>query len=237
MRVTIITLFLILHHCIPEKISVLILARGGSKGIRLKNLRELGGITLLSRAIFAAQNAGLEDITVSTDHPLIALEGVKRRVQIFKRSYVTATDWAPSIWGVQEFLEYRPEVDILVLLQVTSPFTNSKHIKRSLEKLDSPKPYDCIFSVTRSYKLRWNLCDQKVYPVNFHPTRRPRRQDWNGEYIETGAFYISRKSIVLQGFLQNNNCTICEVTQYESLEIDTEYDIHMANAYLSHKHH
>ncbi|XP_038211762.1 N-acylneuraminate cytidylyltransferase [Zerene cesonia] len=149
MRVTIITLFLIFHYCIPEKISVLILARGGSKGIRLKNLREVGGITLLSRAILAAKHAGLEDITVSTDHPLIALEGIKRGVQVFKRSYVTASDWAPSIWGVQEFIEYKPQVDILVLLQTTSPFTKSKHIKRSLEKLDRPKPYDCIFSVTR----------------------------------------------------------------------------------------
>lgn len=53
------------------------LARGGSKGIHLKNLQTVGGISLLSRAIFTAKAAGLSDITVSTDHPLIALQAIK----------------------------------------------------------------------------------------------------------------------------------------------------------------
>lgn len=60
-----------------SKTAVLILARGGSKGIHLKNLQTVGGISLLSRAIFTAKAAGLSDITVSTDHPLIALQAIK----------------------------------------------------------------------------------------------------------------------------------------------------------------
>lgn len=57
--------------------SVLILARGGSKGIPLKNIQKVGGITLLARTILTAKRAGFFDITVSTDHPLIALEALK----------------------------------------------------------------------------------------------------------------------------------------------------------------
>lgn len=64
-------------YCCSAEIAVLILARGGSKGLRLKNLREVGGTSLLSRTIHSAKAAGLHDITVSTDHPLIALEAVK----------------------------------------------------------------------------------------------------------------------------------------------------------------
>lgn len=79
----------------------------------------------------------------------IFIDGAK----VFMRSYVTATDWAPSIWGVQEFTTQRSDVDILLLLQATSPFTSSEHLKLSLEKLDRPKPYDCIFSVTRYFIL------------------------------------------------------------------------------------
>ncbi|XP_050346230.1 N-acylneuraminate cytidylyltransferase [Nymphalis io] len=88
-----------------ENTAVLILARGGSKGIRLKNIQNIGGISLLGRTILTAKLAGLQDITVSTDHPLIALEGFKYNVSVLKRSYVTSTDWAPSIWGVSEFME------------------------------------------------------------------------------------------------------------------------------------
>lgn len=58
-------------------IAVLILARGGSKGIRLKNLQKVGGTSLLSRTIHTAKSAGFHDITVSTDNPLIALESFK----------------------------------------------------------------------------------------------------------------------------------------------------------------
>lgn len=54
----------------------LILARGGSKGIILKNLQTVGGVSLLARAIRTTKLAGLR-VTVSTDHPLIALEALK----------------------------------------------------------------------------------------------------------------------------------------------------------------
>lgn len=57
--------------------AVLILARGGSKGVRLKNLQTVGGLSLVSRAIKTSKEAGLHDVTVSTDHPLIALEALK----------------------------------------------------------------------------------------------------------------------------------------------------------------
>lgn len=58
------------------EIAILILARGGSKGVRLKNLQSVGRLSLLTRAIHLAKIAGLEDVTVSTDHPAIALEAI-----------------------------------------------------------------------------------------------------------------------------------------------------------------
>nr|XP_026490793.1 N-acylneuraminate cytidylyltransferase A [Vanessa tameamea] len=189
---------------LSENIAVLILARGGSKGIRLKNIQNIGGISLLGRTILTAKLAGIQDITVSTDHPLIALEGLKYNVSVLKRSYVTSTDWAPSIWGVSEFMETRPEINIVILLQATSPFVNSKHISSSLAKLNFPVSYDCIFAVTRSYKLRWTYIESETKPVNFDYKNRPRRQDWNGEFIETGAFYITRRELIIKGYLQNN---------------------------------
>lgn len=75
--------FSISLYCCSAEIAVLILARGGSKGLRLKNLQKVGGTSLLSRTIQTAKAAGFYDITVSTDHPLIALETVKGLFIIF----------------------------------------------------------------------------------------------------------------------------------------------------------
>lgn len=68
---------------------------------------------------------------------------------VLKRSYVTSTDWAPSIWGVAEFIEKRQDIDILILLQATSPFINFKYLRSAHAKLNFPIPFDCVFSVTR----------------------------------------------------------------------------------------
>lgn len=57
--------------------AAIILARGGSKGIRLKNLQHVGGKSLIRNTVEIARKAGILDVTVSTDHPLIALEALK----------------------------------------------------------------------------------------------------------------------------------------------------------------
>nr|XP_037872770.1 N-acylneuraminate cytidylyltransferase A isoform X3 [Bombyx mori] len=140
-----------------QDIGVLILARGGSKGIPLKNLQTVGGISLLCRAIITARRSDLKQVVVSTDHPLIALEAVTCGATPFKRSKVTATDWAPSIWGVQEYLWSNSEINTLVLIQATSPLTKPSQLRLALNKLNIPKPVDCVFSVARRTILEKGL--------------------------------------------------------------------------------
>lgn len=41
-------------------------------------------------------------------------------------------------------------------------------------------------------------------PLNFNPKNRPRRQDWNGELVETGMFYFSKRKLVEDGYFQND---------------------------------
>lgn len=69
--------------------------------------------------------------------------------KVFQRSPITATDWAPSIWGAAEFLATRRNVEVLVLIQATSPFLQPRHLNGALQKIAKPKAFDCIFSVTR----------------------------------------------------------------------------------------
>lgn len=62
------------------------------------------------------------------------------------------------------------------------------------------------FNLNRSWKLRWQQVanSNDLNAINFDPKKRPRRQDWPGELIETGMFYLMRKNLVDMGTLQND---------------------------------
>ena len=101
----------------------LILARGGSQGIPLKNLAPLGGKPLLEWALGAMLNfGGFDSLWVSTDHAAIATCATSLGAMVFPRSPRYATPTAPSVEAVKEFLLSHPEVDIVALVQCTSPF-------------------------------------------------------------------------------------------------------------------
>jgi hypothetical protein len=101
----------------------LILARGGSKGIPLKNLSLLSGKPLLEWALGAMTNfGGFDSLWVSTDHAGIATCATGFGANVFPRSSRFAGPESPSIDAVNEFLQSRPEVDIVALVQCTSPF-------------------------------------------------------------------------------------------------------------------
>lgn len=58
----------------------------------------------------------------------------------------------------------------------------------------------------RSFKLRWQQVPRSIRlkALNFNPKKRPRRQDWAGELIETGMFYFARRRLIeIKGILQN----------------------------------
>lgn len=64
----------------------------------------------------------------------------------------------------------------------------------------------CCSSSSRSFKLRWRQVSNstQLEAINFNPKRRPRRQDWPGELIETGMFYFARRHLIeYEGLLQN----------------------------------
>nr|CAI5853591.1 unnamed protein product [Callosobruchus analis] len=186
-----------------DHIAALVLARGGSKGIKLKNLSQIENQTLLEISLgVLKQVKGLNSIWVSTDHSRIAEIAEKENVNVHWRSEESATDTASSLLAVQEFLQNHPEVDKIGLIQCTSPFVKPQYIQSAVDFIRDDQ--ECVFSVSRSYKLRWIEKDQKVVPLNFDPSNRPRRQEFKGELVENGMFYFSRRNLIKQGVFQNS---------------------------------
>ncbi|CRK94158.1 CLUMA_CG007677, isoform A [Clunio marinus] len=206
-----------------EAVTALILARGGSKGIKLKNIQRIDGVTLLGISLTELQQANKFDtIWVSTDHQDIADEAEKclniyfetsslkliwhflfsDNVNVHWRDPQTALDGTSSIESVQEFLNYHPNVAKLALIQCTSPFINQKYIRRGIKKFSN---HHCVFSVKRSFNLRWKFDkkSKRIFPINFEINKRPRRQDWSGELVEAGMFYMSSVGLLKRGLFQN----------------------------------
>lgn len=80
------------------------------------------------------------------------------------------------------------------------------NLKRKYEKSSKQTDFFSFFSF-RSFKLRWQQVPQsnQLKALNFDPSKRPRRQDWQGELIETGMFYFARRHLIQNdGVLQNN---------------------------------
>ena len=137
----------------------LILARGGSQGIPLKNITLLANHPLLVWSLGAMKTFGrFDSIWVSTDHPLIAQCASQMGVSVFHRCSKFAKCGSPSVDAVQEFLSAHPEVDIVGLVQCTSPFLQPEFLDKAYD-LMIEQGYDSVFSVTRDKKLRWSETD------------------------------------------------------------------------------
>uniref|UniRef100_A0A8C6WN58 N-acylneuraminate cytidylyltransferase n=1 Tax=Neogobius melanostomus TaxID=47308 RepID=A0A8C6WN58_9GOBI len=209
--------------------AALILARGGSKGIPLKNVKTLAGIPLIGWVLRAAVDSELFDsVWVSTDHDHIEKVALSCGARIHRRSAEVSKDSSTSLDTIQEFLRLNPEVDIVCNIQATSPCLHPFHLKEALQ-LITEQGYDSVFAVVRRHHFRWqevkNDSGELTRPLNLDPHNRPRRQDWDGELCESGSFYFTQRELIEeQGLLQGGKVAYYEMWPEYSVDIDVDID-------------
>lgn len=168
----------------------------------------------------------IDKIVLSTDSDRIsevALGFGFDKVQVFRRGSEWASDSASTESAMLEYLAAEPysAETIFMLVQATSPFTNSSHIKEALEKYYTDE-MDSLLSVCRSKRFFWN---PDGTPLNYDYSSRPRRQDFEGMLMENGAFYISKVSAILES--QNRlsgTVGLYEMPAHTALELDEPED-------------
>ena len=170
----------------------LIPLRGGSKGIKNKNLKLFAGSPLCSHVLKSAVNcAEIDEVWVSSEDKII-LDYVRTNftmVKLFRRSKLYATDTASTESVVMEFIDKNniDDNDDIILIQATSPFTSSHMLKEALI-MYTKQQNDSLISVVADKSFYWN---KNGKPINYNPSSRPRRQDFEGLFMENGAFYIT----------------------------------------------
>lgn len=202
--------------------------RGGSKSIPGKNIKLLAGRPLLEWTIEAATQAvGVECVYVSSDSQDI-LEVARKfgdaSVVPLERSPQLATDMASTDDTLLDFAR-KFEFDRVVLIQATSPLTTAADIEGALRSMDE-QGLESLLSVTHEHRFRWKrVGDVLVEPENYRPEARPRRQDWDGELVENGAFYITSRGGLLRSSCRlNGKVGFWTMSIHSAFEIDTPDD-------------
>ena len=177
----------------------LIPLRGGSKGIPGKNLKKLNGRPLCSYAISAALNSKrINEVWVSSDSQEIVtfvksnFPGVNLRIRPAK----FATDTATTESVILDLINSNKFklADQLILIQATSPLVTSRDLDCALLQLAESKRNSLISGVEFK-RFIWN---NNGKPKNYSVFNRPRRQEFDGLFLENGAFYISNIETIVR---------------------------------------
>lgn len=220
-----------------KEVIALIPARGGSKGVKRKNLRVVLGKPLLAHTIQAARDAGRVDrIYVSSDDAEILGLARGMGVDVVCRAAEAATDQATANDVVMDFFRHLPEVLVaanpyLVFLQPTSPLRTGAHIDAAFDGMSSTDSDMCLsvtelkktpfksFTLTSEGRLK-SLFDEALTNAN--------RQSLPSVYYPNGAIYIFpfAEFLARRAFPSNGGVPYI-MSERESVDIDTEEDLAM----------
>jgi N-acylneuraminate cytidylyltransferase len=227
------------------KILFIIPARGGSKGIPNKNIKELGGKPLIHHSLdYARLFASDEDICLTTDSPLISECAMKIGYHVpFIRPNYLATDESGTFEVLQHAVNYYNDkgldYDIVVLLQPTSPFREKRHLNDALTSYTSD--LDMVVSVKETHSNPYyNLFEETeggFLMISKGTGDFIRRQDVPPVFEFNGSIYIINTQSLMKA---NSFKDFKKIKKYImppefSIDLDSMYDWNLAQSMFEKK--
>lgn len=220
-----------------KSVLAIIPARGGSKGIPRKNVRDLYNKPLIAWTIEEAKKSKYIDrLIVSTDDYEIKKVSEKYDCEVpFMRPTELAQDDTPGIEPVIHAISQLPEYDLIVLLQPTSPLRLVDDIDGVIEQSANNHFIPCVSIAEVEKTPYWMYRLDKNYtmiPV-LGDANYTRRQDVPKIYELNGAVYVALKETIIteRSFITSN--TVGYIMPKErSIDIDTELDFNIAELIL-----
>ena len=212
-------------------IITIIPARGGSKGIPGKNIKDFGGKPLIVHSIeHALQSKLMNAVYVSTDDKEIATISENAGAKIIWRPNEISGDTATTESAIEHAIsEISPKPDIIVLLQATSPIRPKNAVQNAIEKFIK-NGCESLLSISPTHRFFWRIKDNKTI-AEYNYLNRPRRQDMKTEdirYVENGSLYIfSRDNFEKTGNRLGGKIGHIIFDEEYSGEIDSEIDFIM----------
>ncbi len=214
----------------------IITARGGSKRIPRKNIKDFNGKPIMTYSIEAAIGSGVFDkIMVSTEDDEIADIAKKYGAEVpFMRSEKTSDDYSTTsdvlLEVMEEYKKLGEEFDVVACLYPTAPFITSERIHEAVDMLKSSDA-DTVIPV-----VRFSFPPQRAMEISdgYLKFRQPeyidaRSQDLEPHYHDAGQFYVFR----VDNFLKNHELVSGKIlpmilTEMEVQDIDNPIDWELA---------
>ncbi len=233
---------------------IVIPARSGSTRIKNKNLRKIGGKSLLEIKIKSCNKIKDAKVIVSTNSNRIKNYAIRAGALVpYLRPKKYSTSKSSTLACVLDLIRYlkkKEEVvpEYIAILPPTNPFLKTESIYKAYKKLKKQKKVNSIVGYTKSIdhpftfisldsnKIKFNL----IKFMNKKYSDYERTQDWPKSYIASASLKIIRLRF-LNRFLQNysptinqktfdlNNSIGIELKQIENFDINTEYDLNIAH--------
>lgn len=220
----------------------LICARAGSKGIPGKNLAEIGGQSLIARAVHAARGvAGIDRVIVSTDGEAIAAAAREAGAEVpFMRPAELAADTSPEWFVWRHALEYLRSTtgsfpDALVVVPATAPLRESVDVAECLALFERERP-DMVITVTNArrnpyFNMVTTDADGAAHLVMQPPTGVVRRQDAPPMFDMATVAYVAKPEFVMtaRGMFEGRVRAVV-IPDERAIDIDDPLDLVVARA-------
>lgn len=222
-----------------RKIRAIIPARGGSKGVPGKNIRNLAGKPLLVWSIEDAKESKyIDEVFVSTDDSEIAKVAASAGATVIDRPAGFATDKSSSeealLHALSIWTELDLENDLIVFMQCTSPIRTGAELDEAIEKFILNNA-DSLLSVCEFHGFLWKNENDYSIPMYHDHRVRPMRQEMQECFKENGSFYIFKPWVLkkLNNRLGGKMITYL-MDNAASIDIDTEFDFRLAEFFINH---
>lgn len=219
-----------------EKAIAIITARGGSKRIPKKNIREFCGKPIIAYSIEAALKSNLfDEVMVSTDSEEIAEVARRYGAKVpFMRSEKTSSDYATTtdvLWEViDEYEKLGRKFDYMACLYPTAPFVTADKLRDAMSMLIQQGGVMAMPVVQFSYPpQRGYVIENNKLNMKHLENAEKRSQDFEKIYHDAGQFYL----VQVRGYLDNNGKIYSGiipiiVDEMEVQDIDNETDWKLA---------
>jgi CMP-N,N'-diacetyllegionaminic acid synthase len=229
-----------------RRVIAIIPARGGSKGLRGKNLRPLCGVPLIGWTVRKALQSRLPDtVMVTTDSPEIAEVARDFGAEVpFMRPVELARDESNCYDVIRHALaHYRQagqQFDYTLLLEPTSPLREDADIDSVIERLDTHRDrFDAIVTLGRVGEhpsIMKRLDDLQVQPFAPELHAAARRQDQVPAYFPYGVAYAAKTQVLLdENTFYTRRCMGFAIQRYQNYEIDDLHDFLCVEAVMKHE--
>ena len=220
-------------------------ARGGSQGVKNKNIRIIGGKPLIAHAIESALKSKLfEHVIVSTDSKKIANISKKFGAKVpFMRPKKLATSAVSNdsvlLHGIKKLLKLKYEFDIIVLRDCTVPFIDVDDIKKVVKKLET-KNCDSVFSCIIAHPNPYFGMMEKNSLGYLKKSKNlkneiTRRQDSPEVYNVEGLFAFKTNNFLKTGNVNSGKILPYVLPRSHGIMIDHEIDFLIAKLLFDRK--